>query len=310
MVTQAEKRLPRVGVLLVNHNQWKLTEICIHSVFRSEGVEIVIGLVDNNSRDSAPGWILEESSVFFSKSKTNSGVIAANNKAYEMVVEQDVDYVILLNNDTEIEPDTLFLLAEKLQSDSQAGLVTPAISYASERELLWHAGGVFIPWKMDAKPLFRKVSELPEEPVEVDIVSACAEMMRTGLYKKIGYQNPDYFIYHEDAEHSIRTKKMGFRNYLVPRARIIHHVSVTTGGVLSPFAVYFAHRNRFLFAARNLNWFQMLVFVIYYFSITLVKTVVYPVRGKANLVYWIWLAVLHAVTNKPEKRPEALFKKA
>jgi hypothetical protein len=36
----------------------------------------------------------------------------------------------------------------------------------------------------------------------------------------------------------------------------------------------------------------------------------YPVRGKANLVYWMWLAVLHAVTNKPEKRPEALFKKA
>jgi hypothetical protein len=87
-------------------------------------------------------------------------------------------------------------------------------------------------------------------------------------------------------------------------------VSVTTGGVLSPFAVYFTHRNRFLFAARNLSWFQMLVFVIYYFSITLVKTVVYPVRGKASLVYWMWLAVLHAVTNKPEKRPEALFKKA
>jgi GT2 family glycosyltransferase len=279
-------------------------------VLRSEDVDVVIGLVDNNSRDTTPVWILEHCSIFFSQSQTNSGFIAANNRAYELVTEQGVNYIILLNNDTEIEPDTLFLLVEKLQSDPQAGLVTPAISYASERELLWHAGGTFIPWKMDTKPVFHTVSELPEEPVEVDTVSGCAEMMRTGLYKKIGYQNPDFFIYHEDTEHSIRTKKMGFRNYLVPKARVIHHVSVTSGGVLSPFAIYFTHRNRFIFAARNLNGLNMFAFVVYYFSVTLVKTVIYPFRGKASLVYWMWLAVLHAVTNKPENRPEGLFDRA
>ena len=309
MAKEKEHGLPRVGVLLVNFNQWELTEICIQSVFRSKDVEIVIGLVDNNSRDSVPQWILEHDSILFSKSGSNAGVIAGNNRAYELVIEKGVDYVILLNNDTEIESDTMSLLVEKLASDSSAGLVTPAITYAEQRDLLWHAGGRFIPWKMDYKPIYHTVSDLPEEPVEIDLVSACAEMMRAEWYPKIGYQNPDFFIYHEDAEHSIRTKKMGYKNYLVPRARVIHHVSVTTGGVLSPFAVYFTHRNRYLFALRNLNWLETLSFLVYYSSVTVAKTFLYPIKGHKHLVYWMWLAALHAVTGKPEKRPEALFSK-
>lgn len=308
MPNTTEEKQPRIGVMMVNYNQWDLTEICIRSVFRSENVSIIIGLVDNHSRDGAPGWILEHPDIRFLKNDSNAGVIDGNIKAYELI-KDEVDYVILLNNDTEVEPDTMSLLAGKLIDDPGAGLVTPAVTYYERQDLLWHAGGRFIPWKMDMAHLYERVSDLPGEPVEIEIVSACAMMMRTPHYAEIGYQNPDFFIYHEDAEHSIRTMKMGLKNWLVPRARVVHHVSVTTGGVLSPFAVYFTHRNRFLFAARNLAPPQMIAFIAYYFSASLAKTVIYPLKGRFRLVYWMWLAVLHGVFNMPEKRPPALFGK-
>ncbi|HOP25800.1 MAG TPA: glycosyltransferase family 2 protein [Candidatus Sabulitectum sp.] len=301
--------LPRIGVLLVNYNQWALTEICIRSILRSEDVEIEIGLVDNNSRDPVPEWILHHDSVSFYKNDSNAGVITGNNKAYELVVKKEVDAIILLNNDTEIEPDTLSLLFNKLRDDPTAGLVTPAITYAEDRNLIWHAGGKFVPWKMDIKPLYRTTSELPDEPVEVEIVSACAEMMRVDLYARIGYQDPDFFIYHEDTEHSLRAMKLGFKNYLIPASRVAHHVSVTAGGVFSPFAIYFTHRNRFLFAKRNLSWSNMLLFSIYFFCVTLIKTVIYPLKGDAALVKWLWLGALHGVAGRPDKRPEALFQR-
>jgi GT2 family glycosyltransferase len=300
-------KLPSVGVLMVNYNQWELTHKCIQSVLESRGVTIVIGLVDNNSTESAPEWVENTPEIIFYRNSINSGFIAGNIKAYEMVSAQDVDFVILLNNDTEVESDALSLLVEHFITNEDTGLVTPAIAYAENRDILWHAGGSFIPWKMAVKQLFQNTSDLPEKAVEVDQISGCAMMMRTEMFKKIGYQNPGLFIYHEDVEQSLRSHQMGLRNYLVPKARIVHHVSITVGGVLSPFAVYFTHRNRYIFASRNLKGLHLLLFRIYYMAVTMAKTVIYPLRNKGKLVYWMWLGLIHGVKNRPDYRPAGLF---
>ncbi|MCD4708684.1 MAG: glycosyltransferase family 2 protein [Candidatus Sabulitectum sp.] len=301
------KKLPCVGVLMINYNQWELTRKCVESLLKSEGIAVVIGLVDNNSREPAPSWVENTSEISFYQNSDNYGFIAGNIKAYEMVILRDVDFVILLNNDTEVAPNALKLLVTNFKNHPDTGLVTPAITYAEDRNVIWHAGGTFIPRRMGVRQLYSTVSELPENAVEVDQVSGCAMMMRPELFKRIGYQNPDLFIYHEDVEQSLKSKEMGFKNYLVPAARVIHHVSITVGGVLSPFAVYFTHRNRYIFARRNLKGMDLFAFRLYYLSVTLLKTVIYPVKKCGYLVYWMWLALLHGVMNTPRKRPRKLF---
>lgn len=307
MVIQEKLKLPRIGVLVINYNQWELTGKCVESLLRSTGVSVVIGLVDNNSSAEAPDWVKNIPEISFYRNSTNSGFIAGNIRAFEMVILRDVDFVILLNNDTEVEPDMLSILATHFASHPDTGLATPAISYAENKQIIWHAGGTFLPGKMGVRQLFKTLADLPEGCVEVDQVSGCAMMMRPDLFKKIGYQDPDLFIYHEDVEQSLKSIEMGFKNYLVPSARMIHHVSITVGGVLSPFAVYFTHRNRYIFASRNLKGRDLIIFRCYYFAVTLAKTVIYPLKNCSNLVYWMWLAVIHAVRNKPENKPEGLF---
>jgi len=307
MTSLTASSLPSVGILLINYNQWELTRKCVQSLLLSGDVEIVIGLIDNNSRESAPSWVFSENRVLFHRCDFNSGFISGNIQAYKMVAEENIDYVMLLNNDTEVMPDTLSLLVRQFELAPDAGLVTPVITYAENTNRIWHAGGKFIPWKMSVNQLFQTVNELPENPIEVDQVSGCAMMMKAGMFPEIGYQDAGFFIYHEDAEQSIRTIKMGLKNYLVPKARIIHHVSITVGGVLSPFAVYFTHRNRFLFARRNLKWFEMTVFTLYYFAMTLAKTLIYPVKKHGGLVRWMWLGLFHGITNRTEARPAGLF---
>ncbi len=68
---------------------------------------MIIGLVDNCSREKPPDWVFNEERICFHQSDSNDGFIAGNIKAFEMVAERDVDFVMLLNNDTEVEPDTL-----------------------------------------------------------------------------------------------------------------------------------------------------------------------------------------------------------
>lgn len=307
MVVPESIKLPRIGVLMINFNQWELTGKCVESLLRSTGVSVVIGLVDNNSSTEAPDWVKNTPEISFHCNSTNSGFIAGNIRAFEMVILRDVDFVILLNNDTEVEPDMLSILAAHFTSHPDTGLATPVISYAENRQIIWHAGGKFMPKKMGVRQLFKTLADLPEDSVEVDQISGCAMIMRPDLFKTIGYQDPDMFIYHEDVEQSLKSREMGFKNYLVPAARMIHHVSITVGGVLSPFAVYFTHRNRYIFASRNLKGMNLFVFRCYYFAVTLAKTVIYPLKHCANLVYWMWLAVLHAVRNQPDNKPEGLF---
>jgi len=307
MDIQEDLKLPRIGILMINYNQWELTGKCVESLLRSTGVSVVIGLVDNNSRAEAPDWVKNTPEISFYSNPTNSGFIAGNIRAFEMVILRDVDYVILLNNDTEVEPDMLSTLATHFTSHPDTGLATPVISYAEDRQIIWHAGGTFLPRKMGVKQLYKTLSDLPADSVEVDQISGCAMIMRPDLFKAIGYQDPDLFIYHEDVEQSLKSMEMGFKNYLVPAARMIHHVSITVGGVLSPFAVYFTHRNRYIFASRNLKGIDLIAFRLYYFAVTFAKTVIYPLRNCSNLVYWMWLAVIHAVSNQPNNKPEGLF---
>lgn len=307
MASPDNTKLPRAGILMINHNQWELTRNCVDRLLLSDGVDVIIGLVDNASTEPTPDWVGEIPQVKFHKNTNNAGFIAGNIKAFEMVAPFEVDFVMLLNNDTEVASDMLRLLVEHFKNHPETGLATPAITYAEDENVIWHAGGTFIPWTMGVRQLYRTIHDLPQEAVQVDQLSGCAMMMRPDLFRKIGYQNPDLFIYHEDVEQSIKSAEMGYKNYLVPRARVAHYVSITVGGVLSPFAVYFTHRNRYIFASRNLHGKDLCLFRLYYFAVTIAKSVIYPLQKCGNLVYWMWLALIHGVRNRPDKKPEDLF---
>ena len=296
----------RVGVLLVNYNQWELTKKCVDSLLASDGVSVVIGLVDNSS-GPVPDWVENTDELVFHKNISNVGLTAGNNKAFEMVQKKNVDFVFILNNDTEVFPDTVSLLVNYLQNHDETGITAPAIPYANRPDTIWSAGGRYSYARMYLSQIYKKISDLPDHPVEMEQVTGCAMMMRADDYKKAGRQDPDLFVYYEDTDLCFRVKKMGLNIQLIPSAIVLHHISISVGGIYSPFAIYFTHRNRFVVARRHLSRFSFFLFTLYYFAVTLLKTVLYPAGKKGNLVYWMWLGLIHGVNNRPDIRPERLF---
>ncbi len=296
-----------IGVLLVNYNQWELTRKCVSSLLVSNGVNLIIGLIDNNTAEPTPPWVKDTPQIRFYKNNTNAGLTAGNNKAFQMVSEEGVDYVMILNNDTEVYPDTLALLADYLETHPGTGITVPAIPYAEKPDKIWSAGGRYSNWRMYLEQEYKTVSDLPGHPVEMDQVTGCAIMMRSDDYRKAGMQDPDLFVYYEDTDLCFRVKKLGLNIQLIPKAIVLHHVSVSVGGIYSPFAIYFTHRNRYIIASRHLPRLTFSVFCLYYFTTTLLKTVIYPLKGCGNLVFWMWLGLVHGLRNHPDLRPEGLF---
>jgi len=297
----------RIGVLLVNYRQWDLTRSCIDSLLASDGVDITIGLIDNNSPGDVPEWVENSEKILFHRNDINLGLTSGNNTAFELVCRKNVEYVLILNNDTEVDPDALMLLAEHLENNPDTGIAAPAIPFAESPDTIWSAGGKFFRWRMSLIQIYNSVKDLPARPVEMKQVTGCAIMMRSNDYRRAGLQDPDLFVYSEDTDLCFRVTEMGMRIYLIPDAIVLHHVSVSVGGVYSPFAVYFTHRNRYIVASRYLKVYTFILFNIYYIFITFYKTIAYPLRKQGYLVPWMWLGFMHGVRNRPQERPDKLF---
>jgi GT2 family glycosyltransferase len=291
--------LEKVAVLLVNYGQWELTRQCLASLAESRGVEVFPVLVDNRSSGDVPDWVAGVPGLLFRRADSNEGFTGGNNAAFRLAESLDAPWTFILNNDTTLSPDTLRILVDFLQANPDVGIVTPPVFFAGLPDTVWSAGGRFSPWRMlFRQDLFPNRGDLPLSPVETDFASGCAMMIRSSLFHELGGFRDGFFIYHEDSLLCRQVSGLNWKIYLHPGGEVLHHVSTTSGGSFSPFAVYFTHRNRFLAARECLNPLHMTVFSFYYTMMTVAKTFLYPLQGRGRLVRWMWKAWLHGVSGR------------
>jgi hypothetical protein len=293
----------KVAVLIVNHNQWDLTRSCVESVLASRGVEVLPLLADNASGEEPPAWALSLPGLRFVRLDVNTGFAGGNNRAFDLMHGDEAPFTLLLNNDAVVGPDTIADLAGLLERNPRAGISTPAIYYAGDTDRIWAAGATFIPSRMMFhQRAYRRRRDLPPEPVRTSFSTGCATMIRTDIYRRMGGLREDFFMYYEDADLCLRTSAEGWEIWLVPGAEVLHHVAVSSGGVMSPFAVYYSLRNRIVLAGETLAPARRAVFLLYLMGIVALKTLAFPATGRARLVPPIWKALVDGFSKRLGQR--------
>src|SRR5205814_1247324 len=71
---------------------------------------------------------------------TNLGFTGGNNLAFSHSVAQASDYVLMLNNDTTVEPDAVTALVDCAEHNPGFGLFSPVIHYYDRQDDPWFAG--------------------------------------------------------------------------------------------------------------------------------------------------------------------------
>ena len=161
------------------------------------------------------------------------------------------EYIMLLNNDTEVAPDMLSRLVEEAESDSRIGIVGPTMYYADPPDMLW-AGNNWIDWKRAytvREGMGEHVSQDAldqQEPIEVDNIDTCAALISRQAIEAIGLLDGRYFINFDDLDLNVRARRAGYRVVYVPSARMWHKVSASMG-LASPATTYYMTRNSLLF---------------------------------------------------------------
>lgn len=237
---------PKIAILLVAYNAHHDTVECIESLKKITYKNVEIILVDNASPEKPTA---EQDAYFrenttYIQSKVNTGFAGGNNLAANVAREKfKPEYLLLLNNDTVVNPNFLEPLVEVFQKNEKVGVATGKICYYSEMDKIWFAGGVY-----DSK--HGKVSHLKcnqaddrlKEEKTVSFVTGCLMLIPSDIWFKTGGLDEDFFMYAEDLEICCKINQMGYKLCYTSESIIYHKVG-TSVGRNSPMQQYYNLRN-------------------------------------------------------------------
>jgi len=246
-----------IALIVLTWNQRELTLDCLDSLaaldYPAERLEIIV--VDNGSTDgTAQAVRARYPGVTVLETGENLGFAGGNNVGLRHALQGDAEYVMLLNNDTVVDPAMLRLLISVAESDDGAGIVTPKIYYYDVPDQIWCAGAS-IDWETGAtRRLKADIFDDRQDELsrEVDFASGCAICVKREVIAQIGLLDPRFFIYYEETDWCLRARSAGWRVLYAPRARLWHKVSSAMGEA-SPATDYYMTRNVFLFLSKNLE---------------------------------------------------------
>ena len=246
---------PRLFTVVLNWNGMEDLVECLCSVKESiYKTEIIV--VDNGSTDGSVSVVTKQfPEIAIFETGCNLG-FGANNLGISQALKSGADYVLLLNNDTWVDPQCFDRLVQVAEDYPQAGILSPRICYYWNPELIWYDGGNLEKvngfWEHKHIHGESLVNSVGEENREVDYICGCAMLIRRKVIEKIGGLDSRFFMYWEDSDYSFRARRAGFRLIHVPSARVLHKVSHSIGGSEAPDAYYYVERNRYLFSKKGI----------------------------------------------------------
>lgn len=246
--------MKKVFIIVLNWNGKDDTIECVESLKKIDYPERKIVIVDNGSTDDSVEILPKkyfQDDIGFIAVKKNLGFAGGNNIGIEYALKNGADYILLLNNDTTVEPDFLSKLVEAGEKEEKAGFLGPKIMFFSDKGIIWSAGGKILNNFTRGELIGYKETDKGQfdEKKEVDYLSGTCLLVKKQAAEKIGPMTEDYFMYYEDTDFNLRAKEAGFKSVFVPSAKIYHKASKAAVEFSYPY-LYYHSRNGLMHAAR------------------------------------------------------------
>lgn len=256
---------PKVGIVLVNYNGEKFQNDCIKTIKEMTYKNYVTIVVDNDSKDNSLNMLREVyPEVTIIKTGENCGVAKGNNIGIKAALELNCEFVLLLNNDTEVHKEMLTRLVEKASSKT---LVTCKMYYYQPQNTIWCAGGK-INWGKATTTHFgdnQIDNGQCDESKYVEYTPTCCLLIHKEIFENIGLMDENYFMYYDDTDFVVRANEYGYKIWYESKAKLWHKVSSSSGGADSKISVYYGTRNRLYFINKFYK-FKLKVLCFYYIT--------------------------------------------
>lgn len=317
-----------VWALILAWNDHERTRECLRAVHALDPPADRVLLVDNGSTDgTADRTRAEFPDVEVLSLPENRYFAGGVNAGLARALEAGAGSVLLLNNDLVLERGALGALEQALAADPARGATGPKIFFFDPPDRIWFAGGIVTRGfrLIRHRGLNRKddafagpgggAGDGRDPGRAIDYVSGAAVLLSRRALTAVGLLDESYVIYVEDVDWSARARKAGFTLWYEPRARAWHHVSVASGGGLTPLKAYYRLRSGALYLTRHAEpWERPLAWAAYaaWTAVLLAKTLFRgdaPTAGALLLGLADFTRILLGATP-PVRRPEAFARPA
>lgn len=256
---------PKVGIVLVNYNGENFQYDCIKTIkdMNYKNYEIII--VDNDSKDDSIKIVKENfPDVIIIETSENNGVAKGNNIGIREAIKRNCEYILLLNNDTEVDVD---MLTQLLKKASENTMVTCKMYYYKPSNMIWCAGGK-LNWSRGTTIHFGE-GEIDNGQFDdgkyIEYTPTCCLLIHKNIFQKVGLMDEKYFMYYDDTDFLVRCNNKGIKTWYEPNAKLWHKVSSSSGGALSKISIYYGDRNRLYFIDKYYNK-KLKVLTFFYIS--------------------------------------------
>jgi hypothetical protein len=205
-------------------------------------------IVDNASADGSAerircaidlhGW---SDAVCLLSHPRNGGFAAGNNVAIDRLklTGRSPEYVLLLNPDTEVQPDALGALVRFMDARPYTGIAGSRIddsdhrAQGTPRRFPSPLGELEVAARCG--PLthllrrWRIAGPSTEVPQPCDWVSGASMMIRWRVLQEVGLLDERYFLYYEEVDLCLRARRAGWQVWYVPDSRVMHVEGASTG---------------------------------------------------------------------------------
>ncbi|MFB0516113.1 MAG: glycosyltransferase [Candidatus Neomarinimicrobiota bacterium] len=291
---------PTFSIVIANYNGLAFLKGCLDSLHKSTYPSLEIIMVDNGSTDESVPYVEQHYPlVRVIRSATNLSYSGGNNLGMRHARGQ---YIVLLNNDTEVTPGWLEPILEEFESDERIAACQPKVLSMTDRGAFEYAGAAGGYMDRFGYPFLRgRVFDTIEQdhgqyqlPGDLFWTSGAAMAIRTAVLSETGLLDEDFVLHMEEIDLCWRLHLGGYRLRVRPDA-VIYHYGGGTLGQEKAAKMYYNHRNSVFmllknYSAQRLCWVLPLRFLL---DLTLIVKSLVTLdlkRAAAVLAAYLWLS--------------------
>ena len=278
----------RTVIVIPNYNGLRFLDDCMNAIDAQTVDHFVTLVIDNGSGEEDTKWLKswqEKDSVHrkLILNKENLGFSGAVNQGIRFAMEHNIEFTLLLNNDTKVAPDFVEVLENRMDKDSKKKVfaISSKMVKMHDPSIMDDAGDQMTVLGWQFQRGLDEPSSLKRWNTESEVFSACAgaAMYRTEHFEKVGLFDENHFAYLEDIDLCYRAQLYGYKVLYCPEA-LVHHVgSGTSGSKYNAFKVRLSARNSLYLLYKNLPLFMVILNILPILAGYLIKILFFTKKG-------------------------------
>lgn len=299
-------------IVIPNFNGIRYIQTCLESLYSGTTKEIIVIVVDNASTDGSMELVREQfPQVKLVVNQTNTGFSHAVNQGIRL---SKTPYVILLNNDTQVDLSFVHELEKVMDNDRQKRFFSASAKLISlyDKEKIDDAGDYYcaLGWAFARG----KGKHTDCYSKDCDIFAACAgaAIYRRELLEEdqVGLFDEEHFAYFEDIDLGYRAKIYGYRNRFAANSIVYHAGSATSGSRYNAFKTKLASRNSVYLIYKNMPTLQILLNLPLLMIGFLVKTLFFVRKGMGKeYIIGLWKGLMLSIGPVGRRHKQRFIKK-